>query len=148
MGNILQPIANIPITTTTTPGILRGVKGCRFEPGLWLNTSDMYLMIMSQEDHVPYPQAGFYDVPDKGKVVFITHFKPYQRSEYRTITPEDVAESNGNDDVLNRLRKWRMFVFLAYQGDPPYDFVPTADYNYKQAQIEQIMARTERVGRG
>ena len=142
--DILKPVANIPITTTSSSGILKGVKGCRFEPGLWLNTTDMYLMIMSQEEHVPYPPAGFYEVPDRGKTVYITHFKPYQRSERRQITPDDVAASNGNMEVLAQLHKWRMFVFLAYEGDVPFNFVPDANFDYKQARIEKIMAGMER----
>ena len=141
MSGILQPVANIPLTTTTTPGILKGVKGCRFEPGLWLNTTDMYLMVMSREEQIGYPPAGFYEVPDRGEVVYITRFKPYQRSEYRTITPADVLESMGNTEVLNNLKRWRMFVFIAYQGDPPLGFMPSSNFDYRKHKIQKIAAQ-------
>jgi hypothetical protein len=144
MSEIRKPIANVPLTTTSSPGILRGAKGCRFEPGLWLRKGEMYLMIMSQAEHVPYPPAGFYDVPDLGRVAYVKYFKPYQRSEYRTVTAQDIIESAGNEEVLSRLRKWRMFVFQAFEGDPPNDFVPDANFDYKRANIDRMVAELER----
>ena len=147
MGNILRPVGNQPLTTTSTAGILNGVKGCKFSPGLWLRPGEMYLMIMSQADMVPYPPAGFYDRPDKGDVVYITHFKPYQRSEHRTITEADRAALFNNPEQLAELHKWRMFVFLAYEGNVPANFMPSANFDYKQAKIENIMANIERGGR-
>lgn len=144
MSDLLQPIANIPLTTTSSPGILRGVKGCRFEPGLWLRKGELYLMIMSQEGQVGYPPPGFYDAPDLGRIVYVKYFKPYQRSEHRTITSQDFIESAGNEEVLARLRQWRMFVFQAFEGDPPNDFVPTANFDYKQHRVNKMVAELER----
>jgi hypothetical protein len=100
-------------------------------------------MIMSKEDAVPYPPQGFYEVPDKGKTIYITHFKPYQRSEYRTIRKEDRIALHNNPEQLRELHKWRMYVFLAYEGDPPANFVPTANFDYKQQRITNIMASLE-----
>ena len=147
MGEILRPISNVPLTTTSSPGILRGVKGCRFEPGLWLRPNELYLMIMSKEREIPMPPPGFYEAPDKGETYYISHFKPYQRSEYRTITEEDRIALHNNPEQLQELHKWRMFVFTAYEGDVPFNYVPTRNFDYKTARIQQIMGEVERGGR-
>ncbi len=144
MSSVLQPVSNISLTTTSNPGILRGVKGCRFEPGLWLRKGELYLIIASTENLISLPPAGFYDAPDLGKIVYCKYFKPYQRSEYRTITPQDIVDSAGNEEVLNRLKQWRMYVFLAFESDPPKDCVPTVDFDYKQHRIDLTVAELER----
>lgn len=148
MGSeILRPISNIPLTTTSSPGILRGAKGCRFEPGLWLRPNELYLMIMSKDREIPLPPAGFYEAPDKGETYYIAHFKPYQRSEYRTITEEDRIALHNNPEQLQELHKWRLFVFLAYEGDVPFNYVPTRNFDYGRARVENILANVEKGGR-
>jgi hypothetical protein len=37
-----------------------------------------------------------------------------------------------------------MFVFQAFEGDPPNDFVPDANFDYKRANIERTVAELER----
>jgi len=123
MGEILKPVSNLPLTCPSTPGILRRLKGCRFEPGVWLARHKLYLIVVTQNPPELYQTiSGFYEVPDKGIVAFIREFKPLQvshRSEAGT----------------------RAIVYEAIEGDPPLDWKPEMQFDYRQYTIDKIVAR-------
>jgi hypothetical protein len=135
--DILKPIANLPLSSPPRGVLFRDIKGCSFGKGLRLNPGHLYLFFSSQENSIPLPPSGFYDIADKGVTVFIKHFKPYMRSDYRRIT---VAESiTMHATAAAELSKWRVFVFEAFEGDPPLDWVPDRNFNYKKANIEHLV---------
>jgi len=74
MGSIIRPTSNIPLTAPAIPGMLKELKGCCFNPPVWLGRGKLYLIVVT-----PNPAyqtiAGFYEVPDKGIVTYIKDFK-------------------------------------------------------------------------
>ena len=121
MSDIMKPIANLPLTAPPMGITVKEIKGCEFNPELWLVPPHLYLMLFDQRTICENPFPGFYSVPDKGdKVVFCKGFKPYRRSEKNEFG-------------------WSTFVFIALEGDPPLDWVPDQKYNYRDAKIHQIM---------
>ena len=91
MSDILSPVANLPLTTSPRGVRILNVKGCPFIDGLRLDPGRFYLMFFSTEDRVPLPPAGFYEIADNKKVIYIKEFRPYMRSEYRTITISTIS---------------------------------------------------------
>jgi hypothetical protein len=124
MSDILRPVANLPLTVPPRGVLFRMVKGCSFNKGLRLDPDKLYLLFHSREQKISMPPAGFYDVPDKGIVIFVKEFKPYARSEFNEFG-------------------WRVYVFRAFQGDPPLDWKPDKNFNYKQAEIERVVMQQE-----
>jgi hypothetical protein len=59
------------------------------------------------------------------------------RSEYRTITTAE--ELTMNPDALKQLSRWRVFVFRAFEGDVPKNYVPDCNFDYKRANIEHVV---------
>lgn len=137
MSDISSPVANLPLTTSPRGVRILDVKGCPFIDGLRLDPGKFYLMFFSTENQVPLPPAGFYEIADKKEIIFIKEFRPYMRSEYRKITV--VEELTMNPDALKQLSKWRVFVFRAFEGDPPIDHVPDRNFDYQQANIEHLV---------
>jgi hypothetical protein len=137
MSGILSPVANLPLTTSPRGVKILDVKGCKFIDGLRLDPGKFYLMFFSTENQVPLPSSGFYEIADKKEIIFIKEFRPYMRSEYRTITT--VEELTMHPDALKQLSRWRVFVFRAFEGDPPLDYVPERNFDYKRANIEHLV---------
>ena len=126
MGMIAKPVANIPLTAPGAPGMLRALKGCRFEPAVWLSRGKMYLIVVTANDPRTYRTIpGFYDVPDKGKVVFIKTFTLLQIS------------------AMSVARTWAI-VYEAMEGDPPLDWTPDKQFDYRQYKIEEVVAEREK----
>jgi len=120
MGQILKPVANIPLTAPSTPGKLPTIKGCVFNPPVYLDRGKLYLIVVSHR-RVYVPEKGFYDVPDKGHLTFIAGFKRI-----------DVSHPNGAG-----LRCW---AFEALEGHPPADWVPKAQGSYTAHEARGIRA--------
>ena len=137
MSDILSPVANLPLTTSPRGVRILNVKGCPFIDGLRLDPGRFYLMFFSTEDRIPLPPAGFYEIADNKKVIYIKEFRPYMRSEYRTITTAE--ELTMNPDALKQLSRWRVFVFRAFEGDVPKNYVPDCNFDYKRANIEHVV---------
>lgn len=141
MGQILKPVANIPLTCPSVPGKVTDIKGCKFTPAVFLNRGKMYFVVVTnkakwfkwpegipqtQERVQSYERAGFlvlqrgfYDVPDKGYLTFITDFKPYAKSE------RSIAGST-------------CYIFEALEGNPPADWVPNVQGRYTAHQTAGI----------
>jgi len=121
MGQIIKPVANLPLTAPGIPGILKELKGCEFNPPVWLGRDRFYLIVVTPN---PFYQtiAGFYEVPDKGIVTFVKGFKFLQVSKWS-------ASKN------------HAFVFEAIEGDPPLDWTPQSQFDYRKYQIDQIILR-------
>ena len=123
MGSIIRPTSNIPLTAPAIPGMLKELKGCEFNPPVWLARDKFYLIVVT-----PNPAyqtiAGFYEVPDKGIVTYIKDFKLLQVSMW--------------NEAMNRA-----FIFEAIEGDPPLDWKPESQFDYRKYQIDQIVLRRQ-----
>ncbi|MFZ2399008.1 MAG: hypothetical protein WAW31_10160 [Smithella sp.] len=126
MGSIIRPTSNIPLTAPAIPGMLKELKGCCFNPPVWLGRGKLYLIVVT-----PNPAyqtiAGFYEVPDKGIVTYIKDFKLLQVSMW--------------NEAMNRA-----FIFEAVEGDPPLDWKPESQFDYRKYQIDQIVLRRQNSG--
>lgn len=123
MAEIIKPVANIPLTAPSTPGVLATLKGCPFNPPVTLNRNELYLIVVTPS--LAYRTVpGFYDVPDKGFVTFCRDFILVSASQ---LGPA----------------KTRAFVFRAIEGTPPLDWVPDKAFDYRKYNIEQIIARQQ-----
>lgn len=121
MGSIIKPVANLPLTAPGIPGMLKELKGCQFNPPVWLTRNRLYLIVVTP--HLVYQTIrGFYEVPDKGIVTFVKDFKLLQESMW--------SEARNH-----------AFVFEAIEGDPPLDWTPKSQFDYRKYQIDQIVLR-------
>ena len=136
MSNILCPVSNYPLTAPPMGITFPSIKGCPFNPELWLSPPNLYLMVHERGKACRNPYVGFYNIPDQDRNVWIKEFRPYHRSEERIINGEDMAKCDYAQ--LVQLSMWRIFVFIAIQGDAPMDYVPQVNFDYRGAKIEQI----------
>lgn len=123
MAEIIKPVANIPLTAPSLPGVLAELKGCMFNPPVTLNRDELYLIVVTPA--MAYRTIpGFYDVPDKGFVTFCRDFILVAASQ------------------VGRGRT-RAFVFQAIEGEPPHDWVPDKGFDYRRYRVEQVIARQQ-----
>lgn len=102
-GQFLQ-IANLALEAPEYGGTYPPIKGCVFNPPLYLETGRYYLIVVtSRFKFVPVP--GFYDAPTKGKLIWV--------KEFRLL------------GVSMPSPAWmRCWAFEAIEGDPPADSIP------------------------
>jgi len=126
MGEISKPISNLPLTAPATPGMLREIKGCRFEPAVWLSREKFYLIVVTHYDPKTYRTIpGFYDVPDKGVVAFIVRFRPIQVSSISVAGMKAI-------------------VFEAIEGTPPIDWTPDKQFDFRKYRLESFAIQAQK----
>lgn len=91
-------VANIPLECPTTTMRINSWKGCRFYPPAMLERGKLYLVVTSWQ-RIYIPVKGWYDVPEKGHITYISGFKAVYLS-YKSIA---------------NARTW---VFECFEGQP------------------------------
>jgi hypothetical protein len=146
MGDLLRPIANLPLTIARPTDSLFSrtivnLKGCIFNPGVYLKSGVYYFINITRGTFFQTPKGnwvivqstgerqfmnGFYGLPDN-RVVFIRDFKP-------------VAISAPNEFG------YRGWIFEAIPGEVPKDWLPDKEFDYARYEIEEVIQRrTERL---
>jgi hypothetical protein len=102
------------LMTTNTPLRLERVHQCTFNPAVYLNRNTLYYIIVAVR-HPYVPKPGFYDVPEKGFITWITEFKTVAVSQ---PTPVKIwsEEEKKLVDYVNKA-----YIFEAKEGQAPKD---------------------------
>ena len=137
--SIYKPVANLPLIKPPRGCKTVMIKGCNLGKGIHLNPDDLYLFLPSKEAMIVPPPEGFYKVEGSALIVYVKSFRPYFRTDYRTITPQEELEMSREQCI--ETAKWRMFIFVAQLADSPKDFVPDERFDYKQANRERILGK-------
>jgi len=126
---IKKQISNIPLTCPGTPASVTEIKGCKFTPAVYLDRGKLYLVVVSPQ--LPgklIAQKGFYDVPEKGYLTWIDHFKVVAVS-YRSLAG------------------YYCHILEAFESDAPRDCVPVKGFIVGERSIRTDMIEVKREDR-
>ena len=97
-------IANLALECPEYGGAYPPIKGCVFNPPLYL-TSDKYYLIVVTSRLIFVPETGFYFAPTKNKLIWVKKFRLLQVS-------------------MSSPAGMECWAFEAIEGDPPKNVVP------------------------
>jgi hypothetical protein len=160
MPELIKPVANLPLQTE--PGCVREIKGCVFNPPVYLIRGHRYLINLTKNPLFVFSVQGMVVPLDTlglmGQGEKLCYWsEEHQRYFFFTMPGFYVAPDEGGKthfvkdfkfvQVSHRSEAGHIAVIMeAILGDPPLDWKASDQFDYREYKIEQITKqRTDRL---